>query len=198
MDSAAAGFGDRVKAVLVRFYGQNAQSVPPAAELDAFAARLEQVIAERGLPSPLAAGERGAPGGLAEAELDGIVARLLPEGGDDFLRDVARQLAKTCFYPEFTTCRGSYGERSRDGACRRQEESRARRRLSGSHCVDCPYWVALGAAQHEAFLAKAWHSGPVDFKTNQAIFLPEDFRALRGWRWNQARVGPCRDGQEVR
>ncbi len=190
MDSAFAGFRERVQAVVARFYLQNAQSAPPAAELEQFAARLEQVIKQRGLPRPLAAGDPGEPGGMPEAEVSGIVAQLFPNGGDVFLVDVARQLAKTCFYPEFTTCRDSYRECGRDGVCRRQEESRARRRLSGSHCVDCPYWVALGAAQHEAFLAAAWYSGPADFKASQAVFLPEDFRALRVWLWNQARVAP--------
>jgi len=188
MDSAAADFRDRVQAVVVRFYLQNAQSVPPVAELEAFAARLGQIIADRGLPPPLAAGDPGAPGGMPEAEVNRIVARLLPDGADDFLGDVARQLVKSCFYPEFTTCRDSYRECGKDGSCRRQEEPRARRRLSGSHCVDCPHWVALGAAQHEALLTEAWHGDRAHFKLNRALFIPEDFRALRRWLWNQARL----------
>lgn len=187
MDLPAADFRGRVRAVITRFCLQNAQNVPLDAQLEGFSSRLEQVIAERGLPAPLAAGDPGEPGGMPEVEINRIVARLLPDGGEEFFTDLARQLVKTCFYPEFTTCRDSYCERGRDGGCRRQEEARARRRLSGSHCVDCPYWVALGAAQHEAFLREAWYSGAADFNANQAIFLPEDFRALRVWLWSQAR-----------
>lgn len=188
MSSAGEDFRDRVHRLINRFYQQNGRSVVPVAELDALVTRLAHVIADRGLPAPLTAGDPGAPGGLPEAEINGVVARLLPDGADDFLADVARQLVKTCFYPEFTTCRDSYCERGQGGACRRQEEPRARRRLSGSHCVDCPHWVALGAAEHEALLIAAWHTDPADFRANQALFLPEDFRAFRVWIWNQARI----------
>ena len=63
-----------------------------------------------------------------------------------------------------------------------------RRRVSGAHCVDCPYWVTLTAEQHEVFLAENWHAGPGEFAKDRDVFLPEDFRALRRWVRGQARI----------
>lgn len=188
MPFASIEFRSLVQAVVVRFYRQNAQAVPSKAELEAFASGLGAIVAERGLPPPLAAGDPGAPGGLPEAEITALVARFVPNDANAFCTDVARQLVKTCFYPEFTVCRDSYRECGKDGVCRRQDADRARRRVSGSHCVDCPYWVTLGTSDHEAFLVAAWHAGPDAFQANRAVFLPEDFRALRRWLWQHARA----------
>lgn len=187
MDASTADFRRLVQAVIARFYAQNAQSVPAASILEEFSRRLAEVVTERGLPSPLPAGDPGVPGGLPETEINALVTRLMPSGADEFLTDVARQLVKACFYPEFTVCRDSYRERGKDGACRRQEGDRARRRVSGTHCVDCPHWVALEDASHEAFLAAAWHGGPEQFRANRDIFLPEDFREFRRWLWRRER-----------
>ena len=115
------------------------------------------------------------------------------EGLDDpVLADVARQLVKACFYPEFKVCRDSFREVARDGSCRRQERERVRGRISGTHCVDCPHWVALAPAEHAEFLAREWRSDPEMLAANRGMFLPEDFRALRLWLHAAARraTGP--------
>ena len=102
----------------------------------------------------------------------------------------ARQLVKACFYPEFKTCRDSFREVSPDGTCRRQELARARVRVSGSHCVDCPHWVALTPDQHVRFLTRAWQPGrAAEFTAHRDVFLPEDFRALRRFLHGLARAG---------
>ncbi|MBL9203288.1 MAG: hypothetical protein JNL39_22465 [Opitutaceae bacterium] len=187
MSDGAEEFPEIVGAVLRRFCAQNAQPSPPAAEVAAFAARLRALVAERGLPRPLAPGEIGAPGGMAEAECAPLVARVAGAGAPPLLAEAARQLVKACFYPEFTVCRDSYRETGADGSCRRQELARARGRVSGSHCVDCPHFVALEPAAHLALLDRAWRGDPARLHTHREIFLPEDFRALRRWLHRAAR-----------
>ncbi len=197
MDEAEQDFARLVGAVLARFFAQNAKTPPPGAELMRFGARLWALVAERGLPRPLAAHERGMPGEMSDEEVVPLVARVLGGADDALLATAARQLVKACLYPEFKTCRDSWREVAPDGACRRQEPARVRGRVSGTHCVDCPHWVALAPAQHEKFLARHWRgpstgsgqAGAEDFRAHRGEFLPEDFRALRRWLHAQARRG---------
>ena len=181
MMKAGAEFERIVTAVVVRFFAQNARAEPSGAELQRFAAQLRALVAERGLPRPLAAGECGAPGGMSEAECAPLVAQVVAGLEAAAWSDIARQLVKACFYPEFTVCRDSFREVARDGACRRQELERVRGRVSGAHCVDCPHWVAHPPAEHAALLAEAWQGERAVLAAHRAIFLPEDFRALRVW-----------------
>jgi hypothetical protein len=193
MTSAGHAFAELVGALLARFAGQNAQPVPPAADRAALAAGLWALIAERGLPRPLAANERGTPGEMTDAEVAPLLERALggvPAASRAALTGPARQLVKACFYPEFKTCRDSFREVSPDGTCRRQELARALGRLSGAHCVDCPHWVALNPEQHARFLARAWRpEGVAEFTAHRGVFLPEDFRALRRFLHSLARAG---------
>jgi hypothetical protein len=190
MSEQADEFPEIVGAVLRRFFAQNAQPAPPAAEIAAFAARLRALVAERGLPRPLAPGEIGAPGGMSEADCSPLVARIAGATATPLLAEAAKQLVKACFYPEFTVCRDSYREAGADGACRRQELARARGRVSGSHCVDCPHFVALEPAAHAALLEHAWHKEPATLRAHCGVFLPEDFRMLRRWLHAAARRSP--------
>jgi hypothetical protein len=98
------------------------------------------------------------------------------------------QLVKACFYPEFTVCRDSFREVAKDGSCRRQELARVRQRVSGTHCVDCPHWVALTPAGHGELLQREWRSEPGILEDNCGVFLPEDFRELRRWLHARARA----------
>jgi hypothetical protein len=177
-----------VGAVLTRWLGQNGRSSFDPAAIAGFAHRLWLVVRERGLPLPLPAGECGAPGGMPEGECSQLVARVVGSSSDSFLLDAARQLVKTCFYPEFRNCRDSFRETSSDGICRRQQLQRARGRISGSHCVDCPHWVSLSADEHEKFLAAEWRTDGLEFFSHRDIFLPEDFRALRQWLYAKSRM----------
>jgi hypothetical protein len=95
------------------------------------------------------------------------------------LSTVARQLIKACFSAEFKKCRDSYRDLEPDGSCRRQQLKRVRTRLSGSHCIDCPYWTSLTAEQNVALLAEAWVGDETELTAHRDIFLPEDFRAFR-------------------
>jgi hypothetical protein len=165
---------------LIRFHAQLSQSAS-ASDLRRLAAQLGALVAERGLPRPLAENECGVPGGMPDEECAALVSRVMEGIDDPLLADAARQLVKACFHPEFRNCRDSFREVGRDGRCRRQELERARRRLSGSHCVDCPHWVALAPAEHAGLLRREWHGAPDEFARHQEIFLPEDFRALRRW-----------------
>ncbi len=180
-----------VAAVVTRFFAQNARTQPSGAELQRFAAQLGALVAERGLPRALAMGECGAPGGMTEAECAPLVARVAAGLEGAAWADVARQLVKACFYPEFTVCRDSFREVARDGACRRQELERVRGRVSGAHCVDCPHWVARTPAEHAALLAREWRGDPGVLAEQREVFLPEDFRMLRRWLHAAARRTPA-------
>lgn len=177
-----------VSAVVGRFFAQNGRPPPTAAQLVRFAAQLRALIDERGLPRPLGPDECGAPGGMADEECTALVARVVAGvEGEALLAETARQLVKACFYPEFTVCRDSFREVARDGACRRQQLERVRGRISGSHCVDCPHWVALEPGEHVRFLTTEWRTDPAGFTAHREIFLPEDFRAFRRWLYAAAR-----------
>jgi len=187
MMKAGAEFERIVGAVVARFWAQSARAQPSSAEVRLFAVQLGALVAERGLPRPLAPGECGASGGMSEAESAPLVARVVAGLGAATWSDVARQLVKACFYPEFTVCRDSFREAGRDGVCRRQELERARGRVSGAHCVDCPHWVALAPAAHAGFIAGEWRGDPAVLREHRDVFLPEDFRALRVWLHAAAR-----------
>lgn len=183
-------FSRLVGAVLTRFFAQNGREGMTVEAGAAVGARLWDLVAERGLPRALRAGECGAPGGMSEDECGPLVARVLGETNDELLAGAVKQLVKACFYPEFTVCRDSFREPTKDGGCKRQELTRVRGRISGTHCVDCPHWVALTPEQHEAMLAREWRVGGAEKLTeNLDVFLPEDFRALRRWLHARARAG---------
>lgn len=184
-----AEFEAIVSAIVARMFAQKAQPLPPADHIARFAAQLRQLVADRGLPRPLGPEELGAPGGLSDEECAPLVARVLAGLDPAPFGDVARQLVKACFYPEFKVCRDSFREVARDGSCRRQELARVRSRVSGTHCVDCPHWVALEPAEHEAYLVREWRGDPAAFLGERGIFLPEDFRVLRRWLYRAAREG---------
>ena len=187
MDTSPGEFGRRVQAVAERFLAQNGRPAAPD-EVAQLGRQLAALVAERGLPRPLAPGETGAPGGMTEAECAPLVGRVTAGTTEPLLAELARQLVKACFYPEFTVCRDSYRERARDGSCRRQELARARGRVSGTHCVDCPHWVRFEPAAHAAWLGAQWVDGPEALAGGREIYLPEDFRALRHWLHAAARA----------
>lgn len=188
MEVNGAEFERRVVPMVARFCAQG-NALVPAPALARFAAQLRDVIAERGLPPPLPPGEGGTPGGMPETDVAPLVARVTAGLDVPLLVEAARQLVKACCYPEFTVCRDSYREVARDGACRRQELARARGRISGSHCVDCPHWTALTPAAHAELLGREWHGDPADFTAHRDVFLPEDFRAFRLWLHAARRAG---------
>ncbi len=187
MISGAEEFRRAVAAVLERFARQNGATINEAA-VERFAMQLARLIEERGLPAALRQGEIGAPG-----ELDKSEVRRLAEMALDGVRwaealdDAAKQLVKACFYPEFRVCRDSYRERSGKGVCKRQVLEKARGRVSGSHCVDCPYWTDVTPERHADLLRKGWCGDPAELEENRAVFLPEDFRAVRRWVRQAAR-----------
>lgn len=187
MEVNRAEFERRVVPMVARFCAQGNVAVPAAA-LARFAAQLCEVVAKRGLPPPLPAGECGAPGGMAEGEVAPLVARVVAGLDEPQLAEAARQLVKACFYPEFTVCRDSYREVTREGACRRQELARVRGRISGAHCVDCPHWVALRPAEHRELLTREWRGDPAVLVAHREVFLPEDFRSFRVWLHAAARA----------
>lgn len=183
----ACEFERRVEAVTVRYCAQRQQPPPPVPELARFTGQLRGLVEERGLPAPLGPGEVGAPGGMPEETCAPLVARVVAGTEHPLLPDLARQLVKACFYPEFTVCRDSFREVARDGSCRRQELERVRSRISGTHCVDCPHWVALEPEPHEQYLRREWRGSLEEFAAHRDVFLPEDFRALRRWLHAAAR-----------
>ena len=187
-DAAARDFPGLVTAVLGRFFEQNGRAALAATEAAAVSGRLWALVRERGLPRALREGECGVPGGMSEAECAPLVARVLVGANDDLLAKTVTQLVKACVYPEFTVCRASVREVAKGGGCRRQELERVRGRVSGTHGVDCPHWVAHTAAGHGELLQREWRGGSDVLAENREVFLPEDFRALRCWLHARARA----------
>lgn len=187
MTQPSEEFGLLIAAVLRRFLAQNGAAAIDDAGLAEFGRRLWTLVEERGLPRPLGPDERGAPGEMSDEECAPLVAHVVGGTTAPLLAEAARQLVKACLYPEFRSCRNTFVEVDATGACRRQDLARVRKRVSGTHCVDCPHWIALDAAQHEKFVARRWREGPDEFLAHRGIFLPEDFRALRLWLHREAR-----------
>jgi hypothetical protein len=193
MTPAGSAFTQLVGAILARYFRQNDRPPPPDTEVAGLAARLWALLGERGCPRPLGPAERGVPGEMSDAEVAPLLDRVLGDAPPDWraaLEAPVRQLVKACFYPEFKTCRDSFREVSPDGTCRRQELGRARLRVSGAHCVDCPHWVALTPEQHGRYLARTWRpEGAAEFAAHRGVFLPEDYRAFRRFLHALARAG---------
>lgn len=179
-----------VPEILERYCRQNGLAALGERETGRISARLWLLITVRGLPRRLAPSEMGAPGEMSDAEVGPLVDCVL-EGSERAgeLAKAARQLVKACFSAEFRTCRDSYRERESDGSCRRQQLGKALGRVSGAHCVDCPYWTSLTPEQHAACLARGWAGDAAAFAASREVFLPEDFRALRRTVDEQARSG---------
>lgn len=183
MQTMAEPLADVVSEMLPRYARQNGLPAPVTASCRLVGRRLFALLETRGWPRPLAPDEMGTPGEMPAGEVAPLVAVLI-DGLDEFSTEAwagaLRQLVKACFHPEFRTCRESYREVGEDGRCRRQEVARVRTRLSGTHCVDCPYWTALAPEQHAALLARHWRDGgAAGLAANREICLPEDFRRLR-------------------
>lgn len=191
--SAEAAFVALAVPCVRRFLAQNGQAPLPDGFLTEYAAHLWRVVNEAGLPPPLASDQAGEPGEMPAEQTAALTARVfagLPSPERHAELDVpTRQLLKACLQPEFRQCRESYREVV-DGACRRQQLQRVRARISGAHCVDCPYWVSLRPDQHHALLAKSWVSDDAgELDRHATIYLPEDFRALRVFIWQEIHVG---------
>lgn len=181
MADPARQFADLVRPVLERALRQSGHAVPTTTQAS-LVERLWALVAARGVPPPLPPGEKGEPGEMPAAVVAPLIESLLAgysSAEREAMAAPVRQLVKACFQGDFKTCRDSYREVSPDGSCRRQELARASERISGSHCVDCPYWLSLTPMQHERLLTKAWHGESAALAAHRGVFLPEDFRALR-------------------
>jgi hypothetical protein len=179
---AASEFARLISACLRRFLAQNGKPAAPEAELAGLTARFWHAVSREASTAPA--------GGLEWREIpperiEALVGEIMDDSmASEFRADLSvpvRQLLKACLQAEPVRCRESYREVV-GGRCRRQELDRARGRISGAHCVDCPHWVALDAAKNTALMERAWVEGPVSgFQAHRDFFLPEDFRALRIW-----------------
>ncbi|HTJ78308.1 MAG TPA: hypothetical protein VL357_04875 [Rariglobus sp.] len=164
-------FHRNVAAVVTRFLAQNGLTPLGGPELRMLAAELVSLGGE----IPVGADE------LPDQVVKNSVARVLavfspprPE-----LANLVKQLIKGCYQSDHAQCRESYHETDAAGRCRRQELAYDLARVSGAHCVDCPYWREWSAEDHAARLANKWRGGPAEFAAHREVFLPEDFRALR-------------------
>jgi hypothetical protein len=177
----------RVAAVFARYLAQNGLTVPEGRSAR-FGSGLAELVGRRGLPGPGCEGSSEPTGGWREEELGPLVAELVEADDPAAVAEAARQLVKACFYPELKACRDSFQAVGPDGLCRRQDLARVRTRVSGSHCVDCPHWVALRADEHARLLGAAWRGDAAEWQSSRELFLPEDFRALRRCLHALARV----------
>lgn len=166
-------------ALLTRFLRQRNATIDPV-QIAGVAARCASLLAEHGVPAAVTSEAESEASRLSEVEVKSRAAIAAGPDANERLQEATKQLVKALFYPELAQCRLSFEAQTADGRCKRQERERARERLSGTHCVDCPHW-AMEAEEHAAFLAAKWREGAEAFAANRAVFLPEDFRALRAW-----------------
>lgn len=166
-----------------RFYEQNALRAPSDAYLSEMLKACWNVAHSEGLPQPLAASDSADAPDLDydyhSKLVEGVLSSLPQHRTEDYLRILLGQLFATLLAREFKTCRRSYEETDASGACMRQSDDYCKDRISGTHCEDCPYFIALSPAQHTKFLQRFWkdEAGPTEGQLK--VFLPHDFRALR-------------------
>jgi len=173
-------FDALVVANLERWFRGNSRVQPGAEAFAGAASRLRALVAERGLPAVPPCGRPEAAPELIAEECAPLERRVLgPLVADARWATPVRQLVKACLQPEFRRCRDSYRERDTDGSCRRQQADKTRGRLSGSPCVDCPYWLELTPDQHARALRDGWAGERDAFESDPELYLPADFRALR-------------------
>jgi hypothetical protein len=104
----------------------------------------------------------------------------LAEPFAETLRDPAvdarlvKQLGMALILDPFRVCRGSFL-----GAKRRSTDA-CDRRISGAHCVDCPFTLEfVDGPSHRAYLRGAWNAQASDCDPAWSSWLPEDWGRLR-------------------
>ena len=179
----AEAFASLAAATVRRVFEQVGKAAPNDAFLRAFLVRVWEVSATHGFPAPLPDREIGEPGDIPDETLaslsEDVWAELPIHAERDLLTVISYQLFITLLAREFRSCRQSYLETDVDGGCSRQDADFCADRISGSHCEDCPYFVALSQSKHVKLLSRQWHAGEEAFTASQARFLPDDFRLLR-------------------
>ena len=167
-----------------RFFAQQSILPPSDAYLTGLWQNLWSTTLAEGLPTPLASNEIGEPRTLADSYLLSLAEKTL--GGlprhrsEDLLRTLCIQILVALLSPEFRACRQNFQSKDSVGQCVRHSADHCRDRVSGSHCEDCPFYVALSRDQHRKLLGQSFGpSQQAAWNAHADIFLPEDFRALR-------------------
>lgn len=167
-----------------RFFTQQEVLPPSDAYITSLWGSVWATVLAEGLPEPLAANAIGEPRTLEDSYLFTLatetLGRLPRHRTEDTMRTLCIQVLVALLSPEFKSCRQSYAEADPAGQCARQSADHCRDRVSGSHCEDCPFFVALSKDQHRKLLGRAFapdHQAAWAAQTD--LFLPEDFRALR-------------------
>jgi hypothetical protein len=188
-------FSLAVQKILRRYFAQNAFPAPSDPALAHFSKSLWLLVLQRGLPPHLTGPDQGTAADLPEPEVAALVSGLLTNfpftDARAALSVPARDFIRAVFQPEFKKCRLSYKEPAAGATtCERQDYTHTRTRISGTHCVDCPYWVQVNPEKNEKLLIKEWNPAAVaELTTHLAVFLPEDFRTLRHLLHLHARFG---------
>ncbi|GAB5561965.1 MAG: hypothetical protein SynsKO_36120 [Synoicihabitans sp.] len=193
---AKEGFTHQIKKICQRYFRQTNNESPPDAALVHFATILWRLIEKNGLPPALEPSDQGQDAALSEADLSSKLDELWSAfrfvDHRAALEAPARHLIKGIWQPEFKKCRLSYKEESSAGKCDRQNLTKSLGRISGAHCVDCPYWVSISAEKNEKLLKKEWdQNSVVELSANMDVFLPEDYRSLRQLLYMHARFAPA-------
>lgn len=180
-EDAPKELAGRVQQVLERYCRQNGHGDELAGTIETVAVRLANAACQRAARRERWSGA-GEPPEMNPEEVAALVNEALADlHGAEWLTGPVKQLVKGCGQATRQQCRESYREVDGAGVCRRQLLAKALERVSGTHCVDCPYWTQLTAGQHESLLAEAWvgAGGAAELAAHREVFLPEDFRALR-------------------
>ncbi len=170
------------QSITTRFFEQLELTPPSPAFIEKLLTNIWVLLKDEELPKPLPKNEIGTPQepnfNVLNELCDRCLAIVPKHRTEDHLRELIMQLFIALLSPEFRSCRLSYQDVDNDQKCIRQHRSHCVDRISGSHCEDCPYFVALSANQHTKLFKRSWQSDD-SFERNKELFLPEDFRALR-------------------
>lgn len=180
----AVAFAALVKPIAERFCNQN--NLPPLEEytLDEFSQALWDIAQETGMAAALPKGEKGEPKCLEPDEQTELMTEILDrvdtEEGQFEIAHMGKYFLAAMVQPEFSNCRLSYCKANEEGKYPRQDLAYCKKRISGSHCVDCPLFIQTEPENHPQILQMQWKAmDDSDLHDNLGVFIPEDFRQFR-------------------
>lgn len=183
-EDEAAAFASLVTPIVERFCTKN--ELPPIDSdlVDEFSAALWAIAQEEGISRPLSKKEKGEPVSLEPEVKAELITELLDRIETSEARFALAHMGKyffsTMLQPEFADCRLNYCTANEEGEYRRQNLDYCKKRISGSHCVDCPLFIQTEPENHPQILQLQWKAiDDSELHENLDVFLPEDFRQFR-------------------
>ncbi len=177
-------FAALVAPIVDSFCAKNGLAAIDPDTVEHYAGVLWDLANEVGISGSLPKGEKGEPQSLDVDRKTELITELLERLDDseaEFeLAHVGNYLLAALLQPEFANCRLSYCKANEEGEYRRQNLDYCKKRISGSHCVDCPLFMQTEPEKHPQILQMQWKAmDDSELHQNLEVFLPEEFRQFR-------------------